>query len=296
MRSNFLLIANRTAGLASSTLLESTLQHLHAAGARVHEVTPDCSEDARAEARKAAQSGTYDAIVAAGGDGTIRQVAGGLIGSGTPLGIIPAGTANVLAVEIGLAVRANAVADTLLGGRCIRVCVARANGEPFLLMAGAGLDARVLSTLDQRLKSRMGKAAYAAPLFEALTGPIDNLSVSIEGRRCDASWIILANASHYAGKFLLAPRTGIETPELQAIVFKARNRATLMSQIMSLALGRLSERSVRDGDVEMTPCSRAVITAVQPVPTQLDGDLFGTTPLEVQAGTDALQLLVPART
>lgn len=295
MRRNFLLIANRTAGLAVSTLLESTLQRLRASGARVHEVMPDCSEGAREEARKAAQAGTYDAIVAAGGDGTIRQVAAGLVGSPTPLGIIPVGTANVLAVEIGLATRSTAISEMLLGGRSVRMHCARANGELFLLMAGAGLDARVLAALDQRLKSRVGKAAYAGPLVGALAAPMDSLSIDIDGKRCEASWIILANASHYAGKFMLAPRTGIESPDLQAIVFKARNRATLMSQIVSLALGRLSERSVHEGDVEMTPCARCVVTASQPVPTQLDGDLFGTTPLEVQAGTDTLQLLVPAR-
>lgn len=279
------------AGIAGSTLVAGVVERLHAVGARVQQVEPDAASGARAHACAAARSRAYDAVIAAGGDGTIRQVAAGLVGSQTPLAIIPAGTANVLAYEIGLDARAGAVADVLLHGQPSQMFCARANGELFLLMAGAGLDARVLSALDQKLKSWVGKAAYAAPLFGALSRPIDCLNVTVDGRTCEANWVILANASHYAGRFMLAPRTRIDTPELQAILFKARNRSTLMSQIVSLAFGRLSARG---GDVEMMSCTRALVTAANPVPTQLDGDLFGTTPLEVEAGTDRLRLLVPA--
>ena len=99
---------------------------------------------ARRAARMAADSGNYDAVIAAGGDGTIRHVAAALIGTETPLGIIPVGTGNVLAHEIGLAATAGAVAPMLLDGPIATVACAQANAEPFLLMVGAGFDARVL--------------------------------------------------------------------------------------------------------------------------------------------------------
>ncbi len=191
----------------------------------------------------AAASGSCDAIIAAGGDGTIRHVAAALLDQPLPLGIIPIGTANVLAQEVGLAATPGAVVPMLLEGPIIRVACARANDEPFLLMAGAGFDARVVATLNQRLKSRLGKAAYAGPLVGALIRDMDTLAVTIDGRRHEASWAVITNARHYGGRFVLAPRTGIQERGLEAILFKAKSRAELLAQLMSLALGRLHARA-----------------------------------------------------
>jgi diacylglycerol kinase family enzyme len=160
-------------------------------------------------------------------------------------------------------------------------------------MVGAGFDARVLTALDQRLKSRVGKMAYAGPLLGALIRPVDTLNVTVDGHRYAASWVVIANARHYGGRFVLAPRAGILERGLEAILFKARNRAVLVGQLMSLAMGRLGPRATRVGDVEMLPCSRVSIAAHEPVPTQIDGDVFGTTPLEVDAGTAQVRLIVP---
>jgi diacylglycerol kinase family enzyme len=93
----------------------------------------------------------------------------------------------------------------------------------------------------------------------------------------------------------MARRTGIQERGLQAILFKAKNRAVLVSQLMALAMGMLDARSARHGDVEMLPCLRAQVTAQNPVPTQIDGDAFGSTPLEIEAGAADLRLLVPSR-
>ena len=293
MRRRFFLIVNPGAGIAGSPLVEDTVRALERAGASVTRATPENAGASRAAARQAAGSGRYDAIVAAGGDGTIRHVAAGLIGADTPLGIIPVGTANVLALEIGLAPRPEAVQRMLLDGPSVAVSCARANGEPFLLMAAAGFDARVLAGLDQRIKSRIGKVAYAGPVLGALARPIDTLTVAVDGRHHEANWAVIANARHYGGRFVMAPRTGIQQRGLQAILFKARSRPVLIGQLMSLAVGRLDARATSRGDVAMLPCSRATIAAHRPVPTQLDGDVFGATPLEVEDGAGEIGLIVP---
>jgi len=295
MRRRFFVIANPGAGVAGTPLVEEVLRLLQAAGATLTSTRPADSAAARQAAREAMAVGGYDAVVAAGGDGTIRQVAAGLQGGDTALGIVPAGTGNVLAHEIGLAPTPGEVARMLLEGPVAKVACARANGEPFLLMVGAGFDARVLSTLDQRLKSRVGKLAYAGPLLGALIRPIDALSVAVDGRPHAASWVVVANARHYGGRFVLAPRTGILERGLEAILFKARSRAALAGQLLSLAAGRLGPRAARGEDVEILPCSHVSVSAHYPVPTQIDGDLFATTPLEVDAGTAELRLIVPAR-
>jgi diacylglycerol kinase family enzyme len=293
MRRRFFLITNPGAGVAGAPLVDEVVGALRQAGATVARTIAADIVAARRAARLAAESGTYDAIVAAGGDGTIRQVAAALIGAQVPLGIIPVGTGNVLAHEIGLAGTCGAVARMLLEGPIATVACARANGEPFLLMVGAGFDARVLTALDQRLKSRVGKMAYAGPLLGALIRPVDTLTVTVDGHRHAASWVVIANARHYGGRFVLAPRTGVLQRGLEAILFKARSRAVLVGQLMSLAAGRLGPRAAEGGDVEMLPCSHVTITAHEPVPTQIDGDVFGTTPLEVDAGTAEVRLIVP---
>ena len=294
MRRRFYLIANPGAGLTGSPLLEAVVACLERAGGRVTRVQPSTPQDARRQIAKAAASGDYDAIVAAGGDGTVRQAAITLLDSQVPLGIIPAGTGNVLAHEIGLPQKASVICDTLLEGPTVSAACARANGEPFLLMAGAGFDGRVIAALDHRFKSYLGKAAYAGPMVGALVRPMDVLTVTVDGRKHDASWVVVANARHYGGRFVMAPRTGIQERGLQAILFKARNQAVLIGQLMSLASGTLDARCDSHGDVEMLRCSKVAITARHPVPTQIDGDVFGETPLDIDEGVSHLRLIVPA--
>jgi len=294
MRHNFFIVANPGAGLGGSARVEQVTAVLRQAGAAVTCTRSGDIESARRAAREAASSGRYDAIVAAGGDGTIRQVAAVLLGADTPLGIVPMGTGNVLAHEIGLTPKAEAIARMLLHGPSTPVMCARANDEPFLLMAGAGFDGRVIAALDHRFKSYVGKAAYAGPILGALVRPVDMLTVTLDGARHEASWAVISNARHYGGRFVLAPHTGIQERGLQAVLFKARNRAVLLGQVLSLVMGRLDQRAASRGDVEMLPCMSATITAHHPVPTQVDGDPFGTTPLQIESASATLRLIVPA--
>ena len=293
MRRRLFVVTNPGAGLGGSSLVEATLRVLERKSAIVTRCRPADAMAARDAVRKAAETGTYDAVVAAGGDGTIRHAAAALLGTAMPLGIIPVGTGNVLAHEIGLEPRPEAVAHVLLTGPTAKIACARANGEPFLLMAGAGFDARGVAALDQRFKSRLGKIAYAGPLLGALAQPMDSLTVTIDKRSHEASWAVVANARCYGGGFVLAPRTSIRQRGLQAILFKARSRTVLLSQLMSLVRGDLDARAAANGDIAMLPCSHVRITAPRPVPVQIDGDVFGTTPLVVEEGTGELELIVP---
>ncbi|HEU4378753.1 MAG TPA: diacylglycerol kinase family protein [Hyphomicrobiaceae bacterium] len=292
MRRRLFVISNPGAGLSHSSLIDDTVRALERAGANLTRVRPQSIAAARQAARAAAASGSYEAIVAAGGDGTIRHVASALIDSDAPLGIIPVGTGNVLAHEIGLEATAQAITRTLLDGPAVRVACAHANGEPFLLMAGAGFDARILIDLNQRAKSLLGKVAYAAPLTGALLRPLDTLHVTVDGRTCQASWAVITNSCHYGGGFVLSKRTNIHARGLEAILFKARTRAALASMLMSLARGRLAAHIAHD-EVEMLPCTRVRITAGTPIPVQIDGDVVGTTPLAIDAGSSHLHLIVP---
>jgi diacylglycerol kinase (ATP) len=293
MRRRFLLLNNPGAGLAQSSLLDRTLRALEHAGAIVERARPDNTQSARQIVKDAVASRDFDCVIAAGGDGTIRNIAAALAGTTMPVGIIPVGTGNVLAHEITLPPAAGPIARMLLDGPVTKVRCARANDELFLLMAGAGFDARVVAAVNQRHKSMLGKAAYAGPLLAALAHPMDCLSLTIDGQPREASWAVICNARHYGGRFVMAPQTGIEQCGLQAVLFKAKGQATLLSQLMSLMRGRLERRALPQGDVEMLACTRATICAKTPVPTQLDGDAFGATPLIIEANAAELSLIVP---
>jgi diacylglycerol kinase (ATP) len=296
MRRRFFLVVNTGAGLSRPRLVDEVTAALERTGASVARETLNEFAQIRRLVGAAARSLRYDVVVAAGGDGTIRAAAAGISGTDVPLAIIPCGTANVLAQEIGLKATPELVCQMLRSGPQRTIACARANDEPFLLMAGAGFDARVVGGLNHALKGRIGKAAYTGPVLGALLRPLDTLSITIDNRSFEASWVVIANARHYAGRFVLAPRTGIHQRGLEAVLFTARNRAVLLGQLLSLLRGRLDARAGRHGDVAMYPCSHVKISAPGPVPVQIDGDPFGVTPLDAQAGTDAIHLIVPAST
>jgi YegS/Rv2252/BmrU family lipid kinase len=290
MRSRFFVIVNSAAGKAKNTLLPQVLAALTREGAEVTIAYPSSGAAARQSARKACQSGLFDAVVAAGGDGTIREVAAGALGSDVPLGVVPIGTGNVLAQELGLSPTSREIARALLTGSVFCAQAGQANGEPFLLMAGVGFDGRVTATLNRQVQKRLGKLAYLAPVLKAVLHPLDELDVTIDGVPHKANWTIVANSRFYAGSFVVAPQASIFAEQLYAVVFHARSRLGLVRQLLALAAGRIGRRK----DVAAFRCQRVKVTALHRIPTQIDGDPLGCTPLNVEVSTHTVRVIVAA--
>jgi diacylglycerol kinase (ATP) len=289
MRRRFFLIDNAAAGYGRRLVRDRVVSLLEGAGATIVRCSNRSMEEAHALAAAAAHSGDYDAILAAGGDGTIRHAARALADSGVPLGIIPIGTANVLAHEIGLPREPAQLARLLLGAPAITIRAPTANGALFLLMAGAGFDGRVIDALSQPVKERVGKLAYAAPVLRALAARADSLEVEIDGHAHRATWAVIANARHYGGSFVMAHGARLDAPDLNAVLFDAPGRSALVSSLLALASGRLDTCR----HVKTLPCRRAEIRSRSLVPVQVDGDAFGATPLIVTSGGPRVALIVP---
>jgi diacylglycerol kinase (ATP) len=287
MRRRFFVLFNPGAGRSRRALLDKVTDCLLAAGAEVRFCDAPDPAVALAEAARAVQSGGFDAIVAAGGDGTVRQAAGLVAHTGMPLGYIPLGTGNVLAHELRMDRAPATLAATLLTGALMPVSCGLANGAVFLLMAGAGFDGRVIARLKSATKVRFGKMAYVSPVLQTLAGELDPLDVTIDGVHRSSSWVVVTNARHYGGHFVIAPTASLAKPGLQAVLFHRRSRVVLLRQLAALALGRLGD------DVEIVECQHVQIRAPYPVPCQIDGDSAGTTPLEVSTGGGTVQLIVP---
>ncbi len=290
MRRSFFIVLNPSAGVPRRRFFADVIAGLAARGASATVVEHGDPEAAAAAVRAAL--GQHDAIVAAGGDGTVRQVAASIGGADIPMGLIPLGTGNVLAREMGLERQPGEVVETLLHGSIKTVHGALANGQPFYLMAGVGFDGRTVAALEQRLKRRLGRAAYTHAVLNAFSAPLDELVVEVDGRPYAANWLIVTNARHYGGSFILAPRASIFAPGLDAILVRARSRVGLLTQMLRLARGRLTDADNRH--VTAIPARTVRITSSKPVPVQLDGDRFGSTPLEIDAHGPQLRLIVPA--
>lgn len=291
MRDRFLIVHNPNAGAGRRDLLHRVVEALKSSGCRVALTEAVCSRTGTDAARAASKSGDYDAVVAAGGDGTLRSVASGLRGTHVPAGIIPLGTGNVMAHEIGLRREAAAVADYLQTGCALPIRGGTASETPFFLMAGIGLDAAAVAGLDLRLKRRIGKLAYVWPAVRAIFAPAPAITARLDGAPYAARWVVLCKSARYAGGFHLSPASHVTEPGLTAMVNNARTRAGLIVDILMIGAG-LADRAPH---IRFIRFRRAQLSADRSVPVQIDGESAGTLPLSVEEDSIPALLLVPAQ-
>ncbi|HKW53111.1 MAG TPA: diacylglycerol kinase family protein, partial [Stellaceae bacterium] len=220
-----LVIFNPTAGNRAQRRLAVWLGCLEQLGAAVSLCETNAPRHAEALARDA-DPALVDAVVAAGGDGTINEVVNGLAGSPLPLGILPLGTANVLAGEIGLPSRAMDVARVLAFAPARPVwpgeawAAGAAAGRRFLIMAGIGFDADVVESLDLPLKRRLGKLAYIASILGRLRDYRRcTYRAELDGVAVEGASLIAAKAHFYGGRFVLASAARLDDPAFQVVLF-----------------------------------------------------------------------------
>lgn len=238
-----------------------------------------------------------DLLVVAGGDGTINEVVNGLTANprsaaALPLGIIPLGTANVLAIEIGLGLSPAAIAEALVAGMARPISLGEANGRRFLLMAGVGFDAHVVAGVDGRLKRWLGKGAYIwETLRQFRSYPFPRFRLVIDGEETAAYSVIAANARHYGGRFVIAEAASLETPSLEVCLFDRGGRWQAMRFAAALVLGQLP----RLASVRHLRCRQLAIAGPAEDPVQGDGDIVASLPVQIRVLPDALSLVFPPR-
>ncbi len=289
-----LIIHNPLAGQRHGERFRRVLAELFALGCTLTVRRTRRRGDAEALAR-AASFEAFDVVAVAGGDGTINEVINGLADFRLSLAIIPLGTANVLAHEIGLSGRPEAVARTIAGAEAVPVKIGLANGRRFAQMAGVGFDARVVAGVDpgiKRLLGRLalGKLAYVIEtLVQLVKSPFPRYRLLLDGRAVEAASAVVANGRYYGGRFSCAPEARIDGDVFQVCLFSRGGRWDALRYAWGLLSGRL--RHFRDVAV----VAAREITVEGPVgePVQADGDVLGALPLSVTALPVRLRLLVP---
>ena len=293
MRRRFALVYNARAGIAVPRLLDSVLAALRAGGAEVFQLAARSAEDATAQVATLAATGSADAVIAAGGDGTFRAVAAGAAGRMLPVGFVPLGTGNVLAHELGLTRRASEIARGLQDDPVIPVMGGLVNGAAFFLMCGAGFDGRIVGNLNYRAKRILGRAAYSFPVTKALAAGAEAFDVDVDGRSHESSWVIVSNASRYGGAFTLTRDTQLGARRMIATIVEARSRRQLLATSVALALGRLADPATRPSYVKVMPANRVLIGQRTATHIEVDGDDAGLSPADVSAHGPVVQLIVP---
>ena len=229
-------------------------------------------------------------MVAAGGDGTINEVANGLWGAETPLGIIPLGTVNLLAMEMGLHKDPEQVARTLAFGPARPINVGLVNERAFLLMVGAGFDGRVVAGVSSSLKNAIGKGAYAvAGLKEIVCNSPARLIVEADGSEYEAAWVVVSNSTFYGGKFALAPKANLQSPGFTVSLIPGKTGCDLLRGFWSVWRDRNAKRRWK----QLHPVTHVTLRSEQNEPAQMDGDYFSALPLTITQATESLDLILP---
>lgn len=282
------LIVNPRSGSFSEKRLAGILEMLAAAGIEPEVHRLDHSLAIESAVRQITSPGRPAVtLMVAGGDGTVNCALNGITSPDTVLAILPVGTANVLALELGLDSPVTAVERIIAGTSRPFSCgvVRNAQGERrFLLMAGIGYDAAVVRGVGSE-KRLLGKGAYAVSALRELIGwDREEIGLSFSGGQFNAHTVVISNAGRYGGNFVLAPDINIFTPGVQLLAVKPPRRLALLRLLKEVLCGRLPGNDcwhLKDGTV--------AVSGVKPI--QLDGDFYGLSPATIGICRDVARII-----
>jgi YegS/Rv2252/BmrU family lipid kinase len=251
------------------------------------------------ELAQAAVAQGADLVVVLGGDGTINEVVNGLVHSGVPLGVLPGGTANVLATELGLGSRIEKAAMRLAQSVARPVALGKitsGSGEAggpaftryFLMMCGAGFDARVVFEVDHRFKAAAGKLAYYWAGLSQITHRVEPIDVRLNGSGSQrVGFALVSRVRNYGGDLEIAKGASLLRDAFEIVTFEGTNPLRYAWYMLGVVFGQLkSMRGVR----VLSSGSAEVLSNAH---VQFDGEYLGRQPVLIEIVPGALNLLVP---
>jgi YegS/Rv2252/BmrU family lipid kinase len=241
-------------------------------------------------ARHAVSEG-FGKIVAAGGDGTINEIVNGIAGSTATLGLLPVGTMNVFATELGLPAN-----DLLRCWQIIQENRARpidlpsANGKHFVQLAGVGLDAQVVKETSRAFKQNFGPLSYMISAAQIASRQPPRLRIESENAVTDeGSFVLVGNGRLYGGRFPFFKQAVIDDGLLDVIVFKRLTYVEIIRYLQNV----IFTPQITAPEVEYFQTSRLRVSSDEDVPVETDGELVGTCPVEFQIKSGGLRVLAP---
>ncbi|HVB56112.1 MAG TPA: diacylglycerol kinase family protein [Candidatus Acidoferrales bacterium] len=269
------------------------------------ELAPTTARDTATGIARQAVEQRRGMVIVCGGDGTINEVVNGLAGSQVPMALLPAGTANILAKELGIPWDIPQAARLIPGGIVRRIAVGLAqlmnghssdavprHGRYFLCVAGAGPDGAIVNGIDENLKERTGILAYwAEGVRQFFRYRFPEMLIRSDSKERRATFVILGRTAHYGGPFKITTGASLFEDSFEVLTNSQRNRFCYLTCLPALWLGRL--RNVKG--IEAWKAIEAVCEAAgtEPVYAQVDGEPIGAAPVSFRIVPDALSLVIP---
>ena len=270
--------------------------HLHL---EVHLTSPDISPQ---ELATQAISQEADLIIASGGDGTVSAVAGAVIGTDIPLGIIPRGTANAFSMALGITQQLNQMrraCEVILAGKTRIIDAAKCNDLPLILLAGIGYEAETIEKADREAKNRWGSLAYIMAGWQQLDEQkLFEAEIEIEGelRTFQAGAITIANAAPPTS--VLAQGIGevvVDDGLLDITIATVDNKIQAVTTILSMLGAALIKTSAELDNIIHLRAPKVKISASPAQKVVLDGEIIGNTPLKIECLPQSLIVFAPGK-
>lgn len=243
---------------------------------------------ARRLATAAAMEG-FQKVVAAGGDGTVNEVANGLVGTRAALGVLPVGTMNLFAKEHDLPESLAEAWSVVMDGTTREIDVAEANGQHFIQLAGVGFDAQVVKETTWESKCRYGPLSYVMSAAQIAWRRPPRIVAEVNGVEHTGSFVIIGNGRYYGTRLNVFPKAKPDDGLLDVLIFKHLSYLDIARYVGAALIGQHTQLS----DVEYLQTPEIKIRGDEAVPVELDGDLCGNLPATFRV-TGRLRVCVPA--
>ncbi len=242
----------------------------------------------------------FTTIVAGGGDGTINEVINGVMsvnaGAGVRLGVLPFGTQNVFATEMGVSAKPDEAWSAVTRGRTRRIDLPRASCQRdggraqrfFVQLAGAGFDARAVEEVDLERKKLIGPLEYIIAGLKVAAEPAPLLQIEADGARLEGRFALIGNGRFYGGRFALFPNAANDDGKFDVCVFQRGGYLDFLRYFQGILRGVHPEFE----DVKLLSVERLRISSETRVPLEVDGEFFGVLPCEFDLLPRALEVIV----
>ncbi len=235
-----------------------------------------------------------DLLIVYGGDGTLHEAIPEAVKWQGPVALLPAGTTNVLARELGIPRDPERALSLVPQRKLQKIHLGRGGrgqaGRYFHLMAGIGFDGDVISRTSQHMKKSLGMAAYwLVAHVSLLKYPMTPFELSLEGEVHQGTFAVIGNARNYGGALHLTPKASVQENCLDVCLFTSQLRWRYLLYLW----GVLSGRHLRYPDVLYRKVQHLKVSSDRPVPIQMDGELIGQSPMEFSSSSEGLQVVVP---
>jgi len=247
--------------------------------------------EAREFAEQAVQQG-YEIVVAAGGDGTVNEVVNGIAGSDVALGLLPIGTMNVFAAELGLpANNLRKCWEIIEAGHTRRVDLPRANGQAFVQLAGVGFDAQIVKETSWDFRKQFGPLSYLVAATQIASRKPPSLIIEANGKQKKGSFALIGNGRFYGGPFVIFNNAKIDDGKMDVLIFKNLGYLDIVRYLSGIVFGT----HVDMHDVEYFQTRKVVVRSAEEVPVEVDGEVIGSLPVTFRMSPHKLKVVAPAK-